>query len=140
MRLGGGIRPAVTLAAFVTTGLLAASCMAGETGAGYADGDRVWTLTELNGAPFTARATLSFPEPDQIAGQAPCNRYFGPMTAPYPAFETGAVASTKMACPDLEAEDSFFATLAQMTHAAVMETTLILRNDQGAQMVFTASE
>jgi heat shock protein HslJ len=119
--------------------LFAASCTADETVAAYGGADRVWTLTELDGAPFSARATLSFPDRGRIAGQAPCNRYFGTLTAPYPWFATDMLGSTKMACPDLAQEDAFFSALAAMTQAETLGNTLILRTDDGREMVFTAS-
>lgn len=109
-----------------------------ETVSGYAGTDTTWTLVSVNETPFTARATLTFPEQGRIAGEAPCNRYFAEQTVPYPWFETGPIGSTKRACPDLNAEAAFFEALGQMTLAEVAGTTLILSNEQGAQMVFRA--
>ena len=82
-------------------------CNKDETVAAYGGGDRVWVLRELNGVAFTQTATLSFPEEGQITGEAPCNRYSGVMTVPYPWFDAGQVLSTRRACPDLEAEAAF---------------------------------
>ena len=118
--------------------LAAAGCVADETVAAYGGANRIWTLTELDGAAFAARATLTFPERGQIAGEAPCNRFSGSMTTPYPWFETGPIASTKRACPELAAEQTFFAALGAMTQSEVLGDTLILRNDAGREMVFTA--
>ncbi|MGV6811145.1 MAG: META domain-containing protein, partial [Brevirhabdus sp.] len=100
------------------TSLLAA-CGPDETISGYVGTDTVWTLQELDGTPFPHRATLSFPEEGKIAGQAPCNRYFGAQTAPYPWFKVDGVGSTKMACPALDQEQVFFTALSAMTLAEV---------------------
>ncbi len=115
------------------------ACDRNETIANYGAADIVWRLVELDGIRFPQRATLSFPEPGQIAGQAPCNRYFGPMTAPYPWFEANRIGSTRMACPDLAAETAFLAALGEMTQSEVSGKTLILRNEKGREMVFEAS-
>lgn len=111
-----------------------------ETISGYAADGAVWQLETLNGRPFNARAILTFPEPGQIAGEAPCNNYFGKQTAPYPWFAVEGVASTRRACPDLQAESDFLEALGKMTLSEVAPTTLILSNDAGDEMVFKASE
>ncbi len=115
-------------------------CATDETVAGYGAADRVWHLAELDGAPFAATATLRFPEPGQIAGEAPCNRYSGVMTTPYPWFDAGQVISTRRACPELEAEQAFLSALTAMGEAEVAGETLILRSEDGREMVFTAAE
>lgn len=120
--------------------LVLAGCRSDETVSAYGGADRLWTLVELDGAPFTKRATMSFPETEKIAGKAPCNSYSGTMSAPYPWFETGPLAVTRMACRDLAAEAEFFAALGEMTLSEVSGDTLILSNDAGREMVFNASE
>ena len=115
-------------------------CGKDETVAGYGAADKVWQLTALDGAPFVATATLRFPEPGQIAGEAPCNRYSGAMTTPYPWFDAGQVISTRRACPELAAEQAFLSALSAMSEAEVSGDTLILRNEAGREMVFTAAE
>jgi heat shock protein HslJ len=115
-------------------------CKADESVAGYGAADRVWVLTEIDGAPFTARATLTFPERGQVAGQAPCNTYSGVMVTPYPWFDLGQVAATRMACPDLKAEARFFETLTEMTLSEVSGDVLILSTPDGRQMVFKSAE
>jgi len=83
---------------------------------------------------------MTFPETGKIAGLAPCNRYSGTMEAPYPWFEAGQVVSTRMACPDMQAEAAYLAALASMTQSEVSGNILILRDDAGHEMVFKASE
>ncbi|TDK46734.1 META domain-containing protein [Antarcticimicrobium luteum] len=115
-------------------------CAKDETVAGFGAADRVWHLAELDGSPFPATATLAFPEPGQIAGEAPCNRYSGVMTTPYPWFDAGQLLSTRRACPELEAEQAFLSALTAMTEAEVATGTLILRNAAGREMVFRSAE
>ncbi|GAA6199641.1 META domain-containing protein [Aquicoccus sp. SU-CL01552] len=113
-------------------------CDKDETLAGHGAADRVWQLVELDGAPYVATATLHFPEPGRIAGEAPCNRYSGVMTTPYPWFDAAQVISTRRACPEMAAEQAFLSALAAMDEAEVSGGTLILRNAAGREMVFTA--
>ncbi|WP_432448796.1 META domain-containing protein [Aliiroseovarius marinus] len=123
---------------FVAAATTLLSACKDETISGYADPEAVWELTELNGSSFDARATIRFPEQGKITGQAPCNRYFSAQKAPYPWFETGPIAATKMACADLEAETQFFAALEKMSQSEALGSTLILSNEKGDEMVFKA--
>jgi len=118
--------------------VLALAACTDESLSGYADPAAIYRLTKIDGAPFAARATASFPDKRRIAGQAPCNRYSGELSAPYPWFKTGPLMVTRMACADLAAEQIFFAALTDMTLAEVQGPTLILSNIDGREMVFTA--
>lgn len=90
----------------------------------------------MNGQPPKSTVTLTFPEKGKIAGRAPCNRYFGTQTKPLPWFETGPIASTKMACPHLDEETQYFHALEKSTLAEVSKTTLILSSDAGPLLTF----
>lgn len=116
------------------------ACRADETVRAYGGGDHTWTLKLLNDAAFPAKATLTFPKTGEIAGQGPCNRYFGAMNVPYPWFDTGPIGSTRMACPDLAAETVFLKALEDATLSEVLGDTLILSNTEGLQMVFKATD
>lgn len=97
-----------------------------------------WMLTAVDGAPFPARATIDLSEPGKITGQGPCNRFFGGYEGSLPDFRPGALASTKMACPDMAAEAALFAALAAMTRAEVTgPVTLTLTGPEGRSMEFT---
>ena len=109
-----------------------------ETVSGYASPGATYRLVEVSGAPFAARATITFPEEGQVAGEAPCNRWSAAQNVPYPWFELGPVAATRRACPGLEAEGLFFSMLGKMSLAEVQGPVLILSNDVGAEMVFEA--
>jgi heat shock protein HslJ len=118
--------------------LLLPACRADETLSGYGAAGQVWELRQLDGIPFSATATITFPEAGQIAGQAPCNRYSGQQSAPYPWFEVRGVAATRMACPDLALESAFFEALAAMTLSEISGPVMILSNTEGREMLFRA--
>ena len=115
-------------------------CRGDETVVRYGAADKTWVLQELNGAAFTANATLIFPEPGRIAGNGPCNSFSGAMTVPYPWFEAVDIAATKRACPDLTDEGRFFTALAEATFSEVLDDTLILSDQDGLEMVFKAGD
>ncbi len=115
-------------------------CDRDETVAAYGASDRSWVLQEIDGQPFEASALLQFPEEGKIAGNAPCNSYNGTLNAPYPWFEIKDLAATRAACVALEAEGMYFAALLAMTQSEVSGDVLILRNEDGHEMVFKAAE
>ncbi|WP_147126288.1 META domain-containing protein [Shimia ponticola] len=112
--------------------LLLVGCASDETISGFAGVGSEWRYEGSE----TAQVTLAFPGPGQVAGQGPCNRYFATQSAPYPWFELGPIASTKMACPNLSEEATYLAKLAAMTLAEVSGDVLILSNDAGEKMIF----
>ncbi len=116
----------------------ATACVGDESVAKYGAAGKVWTLTEIDGQPFDATATMEFDKAGWIKGQAPCNRFSVQQKAPYPWFEAGPAMATKMACAYLESENRFFKALNEMTLSEVGNKTLILSNDAGRSMVFKA--
>lgn len=119
----------------LVSGLFLASCSGDESLAAYGAGG-AWRLAEIDGVDFPATATISFGEDGAVTGRAPCNRYSTRQTAPYPWFELGPIAATRMACPDLTAETAFFEALEAMSIAEVSGETLILSNEEKRSMVF----
>ncbi len=115
-------------------------CDRDETVAAYGASDRSWVLQEIDGQPFETSALLQFPEEGKIAGNAPCNSYNGTLNAPYPWFEIKDLAATRATCAALEAEGMYFAALLAMTQSEVSGDVLILRNEDGHEMVFKAAE
>ena len=110
-------------ALFGLVALLAlANCRGDETVAGYGGGDTTWRLLELDGEAFKPRATLQLGAKGEISGEAPCNRYFGTQTAPYPWFKAEKIGATRRACPELEAETAFLDALSAMTLSEVSPT------------------
>jgi heat shock protein HslJ len=116
------------------------ACRKDETVRAYGGADRIWTLKELDGASFPANATLTFPKEGEIAGEGPCNHYFGAMESPYPWFDAGPIGSTRMACPDLAVETIFLNALEAAALSEVAGDILILSNTDGLEMVFRASD
>ncbi|MCP5085958.1 MAG: META domain-containing protein [Rhodobacteraceae bacterium] len=112
------------------------ACLKDETISGQTDPTDVWVLQTLNGAPVSPRITLTFPEQGEIAGDAPCNRYFATQTAPLPWFEAGPIGATDRACPEFPLEAQYFEALAAMTLIEVQSTTLLLRDGASGEMVF----
>lgn len=114
-----------------------AACAGDETVTAYGAEGRSFALVELDGAPFPASASISFPAAGRVAGQAPCNSYFAPITVPYPWFEVGLIGASKRACPDLAAESRFFVALRAMTLSEISGDVLILSDpESGRRMVF----
>lgn len=100
----------------------------------------VWQLASLDGAPFTARATLSFPEPGRFGGKAPCNSYFGDRTGTPPAFGAQRIAATMMACEALPDEVRYLAALGEMTRIEQAPDRLRLSNAAGREMIFVPAQ
>jgi len=124
------MRPLIPLA--TAFALLLAGCADAESP--YDDPATTWVAADFAGA------TLSFPEPGRIAGDAPCNRYGATQTAEYPAFHAEGIFSTKMACPDLGLEASFFDALGKATEARREGDTLLLLDGAEALIRFTSGE
>lgn len=121
---------------FLTLPIILSACLKDETVSGYADPQTVYSLQEISGTPFSAQATITFPQEGRVAGRAPCNSYSTSQSAPYPWLDLGPIAATRAACADLAQEKVFFTTLSQMTQIEVLDGLLILRNDANQEMVF----
>lgn len=115
-------------------------CGQDETVAAYGAGGRAWVLHSIDGIDFPASATLDFPEAGRVAGQGPCNGYSATLDVPYPWFEVRDLVATRAACPDLEAEGTFFAALMAMEQSEVSGNILILRNEAEHEMLFNAAD
>lgn len=108
-----------------------------ETISGYAGGaDHVWSLTQTSYGEAPKGVTLVFERNGTFSGQAPCNRYFGRSTVPYPWFESGPIGATRMACSALDQEQAYFAALTGVRLAEVSGRVLILSDSGGASLTF----
>lgn len=114
------------------------ACQADETLTGYGAADRTWVLRSIDGATYPASATMMFPAEGSVSGKAPCNSFSAEQTSPYPWFSLSALRATRAACADLDQEQIFFMALNGMTLVEIAGDVLILSNDQGGEMVFTA--
>ena len=94
-----------------------------------------WVLTVVDGAAPRYSATINLVEPSMISGQAPSNRFSGPVARAGGSFVVGELAATRMACADLAGEAEFFALLARIKEAEEMPGLLILTGD-GHEMRF----
>jgi len=112
------------------------ACFKDETVSGQTDSTDKWVLKIMNEASVIPFVTISFPEEGRIAGQAPCNQYFGSQTVPLPWFKVTELTSSKMACPALDLELQYFNLLQEMTTAEITKGILILRTDTGKLLVF----
>lgn len=97
-----------------------------------------WKLVSMGGKPFAATATLALDESGKrVSGQAPCNSWSGRIVnQPSPVWAIRDVVTTEMACPDLAAEQEFYAGLARATHMAVGIGYLTLTDTKGFTMDF----
>lgn len=128
----------MSLARVVLILLICAACRGDESVFAYGAADKTWQLIELDGQAFSARATLTFPEPGKISGTTPCNTFSGAQKAPYPWFETGKLALTRAKCSEAADENRFISALPMMTQSEVLGDKMILRNETGREMVFEA--
>ncbi len=97
--------------------------------------DPAWPLMLLDGQSPGFSATLSLDQPGFVRGRGPCNGYSAELTGTLPAITVGVVRSTRMACPDLAAEQTFFALLGGIDTIIATQTALTLSGD-GHEMVF----
>jgi heat shock protein HslJ len=126
------------LRALLILPIVLTACAGDETISGFVDTGATYQLAEIDGAPFGAAATISFPETGLVRGQAPCNAYSAEQTAPYPWFALGSIRATRATCADAPAEAMFFDTLAAMSQIEVSGDVMILRDDGGREMIFTS--
>lgn len=120
--------------------LALSACMSDETISAFVPADTTWRLTRMGDAAVSTRATITFPEPGRVAGQAPCNRWFAAQSVPYPWIDIGPIGATRMACPDLADETAFFTALEAATLVEVSGDTLILSDDTGPLLEFTRTD
>ena len=88
--------------------------------------------------PAFQRVTLEL-EDTRVSGQGPCNRYFGSIThadTGSNSIQVGPIASTKMACPHLSAEHSYFQDLRRVSRIDVRHDGVILTTSKVSQLVF----
>lgn len=121
------------------TFLCAAGCVGDETFGKYGAADRVWVLSELNGAAVSTPITLAVPTPGRIAGQTACVTYAAKMTAPYPWFDAEAIEASNRSCEETPTEARYLQALTDATQSEVLDDVLILSGG-GVELVFKAAE
>lgn len=119
--------------------LLLSACGGGdETVTAYGGAGQLWVLESIDNKPFSARATLSFPEEGSIQGEGPCNTFTATQKAPYPWFELADLSSTYANCRQLSQERTYFDALQAMELVEVMDDVMLLKTPSGREMVFRA--
>jgi len=113
-------------------------CVAENTVSEFVMSDAVYVLERLGGDPFAARATITFPGPGKVLGEAPCNRWSGAQTLDYPLVKIGPILSTKRTCGEQAEETAFFTALERMKRVEATGAIVILSDGAGAEMVFRA--
>lgn len=102
-----------------------------------------WQLIQLNGKsvkPEEGKFMLTFlGEGNRIAGIGACNRLMGSYeTTEKGALKIGPLASTMMACPGMEQEDTYTKALESATHYDMDGPMLLLLSDGELRAVFQA--
>lgn len=85
-----------------------------------------WHLLTLDGAALAAPVTINLGEAGHVSGQAPCNRFFGPVESNGMAIKFGGLGATMMACEYLEDEHAFLTALGGVDMAMREGDTLTL--------------
>ena len=85
-----------------------------------------WKVTEIDGKPFAANAVATLTEDGRIAGKAPCNNFNAGYSGHWPNISFQPAARTMMACPELPAEDAFFAAMEKVNHGEMLEDAMLL--------------
>jgi heat shock protein HslJ len=102
-----------------------------------------WELKELNGTTIEEARRGQFfllftpGQVGRVSGKGGCNRISGNVELlENRGLKFGALASTKMACPDMEQEDAFLKTLAQINQWKIADNVLYLQKDGSNLAVF----
>jgi heat shock protein HslJ len=97
-----------------------------------------WELIELNGGPVSPPENrevphLVFLEGEQrVAGSTGCNRIMGAYSMDADgSLQFGNLATTMMACPDMETEAAFLAALRSIRSSTIQDGRLLLIDGQG---------
>ncbi len=78
---------------------------------------------------------IAFKTGGEVMGHGGCNRFFGSYTLSGDALVFGPLASTKMACPDMAAENEFMAALNSARTIEATHLRLILKGEDGAPVL-----
>jgi len=101
-----------------------------------ADPGRIWELVSVDDRPFPATATLTFGPEGELTGEAPCNRLTGTWSLNRHQLTLGPIATTRRACPALEAEVAFLAILDGVDHVDIDTSDSLILSGSGHRMLF----
>lgn len=98
-----------------------------------------WQVFEISGAPVSdgVKVTLAQSEAGRISGTTGCNRYTGPISASEGKIAIGAIAVTRMMCPEpqMQAEAAFLSAVTKVTAASETDGTLTLSDATGTPVL-----
>ncbi len=98
-------------------------------------------LTTLAGSEWQPEITsgseqfIAFKTGGEVMGHGGCNRFFGSYTLSGDALVFGPLASTRMACRDMAAENEFMAALNSARTIEATHLRLILKGEDGAPVL-----
>lgn len=94
-----------------------------------------WLIETIAERPVIDRspARIAFGDDGRVAGNASCNRFFGPYTAAGAELTIGSIATTRMMCPPalMEQEQRFLAVLPQVAGYRFVQGLLELTDGDG---------
>lgn len=96
-----------------------------------------WRVVEVKGAPVAAADSARRPglrlvaEGHKVQGSAGCNRMMGSYELHGSSLKFGPLATTRMACPSMDAEQAYLAALGATTRYEIAGTTLTLFGPDG---------
>lgn len=101
-----------------------------------------WVVEDIGGRGIidASRVTLDVAQGGGLGGTASCNRYATRLTVGGGVLDVGAIASTRMGCPEalMMQEQAFFAALAAVTRFDIDPTGALVMYGTGAAPVVTA--
>lgn len=124
------------LLACLAVALSSSTALADGTPASVDFTTRDWMLVTIDGVAPTAQVTLNLGQPGKVSGQAPCNRFFGPVESDGMAIRFGGLGATMMACEYLDEEHAFLTALGGVDMAMRDGDTLTLSGG-GHDLVFS---
>lgn len=114
-------------------------CSGDETVYAKGAGARVWSLDQINGAQAASDLSIMFGTRGRVTGQGLCHDFAGKQTAPYPWFALESLTSTASRCDSDLQSGPIISALMRMNVSEVSGNLMILSNEVGEEMVFTAA-
>lgn len=105
-----------------------------------------WVAESLNGKEIKFKEAesevfLTFDGKEKkVLGKAGCNRFFGTYEQKESVLTFSGMGATKMACPDMDIEASFFKVLEDTKTFVIKNDKLTLKDDSNVIAVFKAKE
>ncbi|MEP2531133.1 META domain-containing protein [Shimia sp.] len=114
------------------------ACWQDETLAGYGAADQFWHLYQVDGNTISEPIELVFHSNGTVEATAPCHTMTARQSAPYPWFVLENVEIARTDCTAPSGQAAVLNELQKMTLSEVSGDRLILSNEAGREMLFTA--